>query len=294
MGTIFETLKSIGVASEDGKTLFAARTRDNENLKVWRDSRSRVIYIDDYYVGDGEYLSGEYREAEKAGPTPEMAESTYEDAEDTDRRLFDYKQFYAGRSICEIGFGNGSFLLGAQHSASRVGGVELQASCLSSLREKGVCCEKRIRDHQALFQSVFMFHSLEHFKNPLEILGDVRRQMSKDGSRLIVEVPHANDFLMSTLKSGEFTRFSLWSQHLILHTRESLRRLIEAAGFRNVMISGKQRYGIANHLTWLSDGVSGGHKSPLSSFETDQLKSAYEGALQKIDATDTLVAIADY
>jgi len=293
MGTIFETLKSIGVASDDTKSLFASRTRDNADIQVWQDSQSQVIYIDGFYVGEKEYETGEYREQEIRGQHAELSGGDYESVADAARRLSDYQQFYVGKDICDVGCGDGAFLKGAQKLASRVSGVELQDAYLTQLQDKGIECEQSILNYQTSFQTVFMFHSLEHFEDPLQILQNIRLKMTRDQSTLIIEVPHANDFLISTLKCEEFVEFTLWSQHLILHTRESLKRLLNKAGFSNVIVEGKQRYGISNHLTWLNEKRGGGHKSPLSSFETENLKLAYEGALQKIDATDTLVAIAE-
>lgn len=81
-------------------------------------------------------------------------------------------------------------------------------------------------------------------------------------------------------------------QHLVLHTRESLRLFLADAGFRDIQIAGVQRYGLANHLTWLSRGEPGGHRTTLAAFETPALGEAYADALARIDATDTLVAIA--
>jgi hypothetical protein len=42
----------------------------------------------------------------------------------------------------------------------------------------------------------------------------------------------------------------------------------------------------------LNNGKPGGHKSILSSIDTEDLSDAYERSLQMVDATDTLVAIA--
>jgi hypothetical protein len=64
------------------------------------------------------------------------------------------------------------------------------------------------------------------------------------------------------------------------------------AGFKNIHIEGIQRYGLANHLTWLKDKKPGGHKNPLSIIETENLQNSYADALSKLDANDTLVAIA--
>ena len=110
---------------------------------------------------------------------------------------------------------------------------------------------------------------------------------------VLIEVPHANDFLLNYLACDEFKQFTLWSQHLVLHTRESLRKTLEFVGFKNVKIEGVQRYPLSNHLNWLANGKAGGHKSPLSSIESDVLFDAYQNALAKIDANDTLVALAE-
>ena len=109
---------------------------------------------------------------------------------------------------------------------------------------------------------------------------------------MIIEVPHARDFLIHNLKVKDFIDFTLWSQHLILHTRESLRLILADAGFKNIVIQGVQRYSIANHFHWLSHKQPGGHKSLLSAIETPELVASYHQALARIDATDTLVAIA--
>jgi 2-polyprenyl-3-methyl-5-hydroxy-6-metoxy-1,4-benzoquinol methylase len=293
MNTIFETLKLIGAASEKTKSIFSHRTRDREKLTVWKDSVSNVIYIDEFYVGDEEYETGNYRSVEESVNSI-VVDSSYEDALDVERRLSDYRQYYAGNNICDVGCGDGLFILGAQKLASSVSGVELQTSSISLLKKNGINCQRSILNYPGTFDAIFMFHSLEHLQDPLKSLTEIRTKMVKDRSRLIVEVPHANDFLISVIKCRRFIELALWSQHLILHTRESLRRLLVAGGFNSVIIEGKQRYGIANHLSWLGSGQPGGHKSLLSSFETEQLKYAYEGSLQKIDATDTLVAIAEY
>ena len=105
-------------------------------------------------------------------------------------------------------------------------------------------------------------------------------------------MPHARDFLISNLRLQEFIDFTLWSQHLVLHTRDSLRLLLADAGFNNIVIQGVQRYGVSNHLHWLSTKKPGGHRSLISALETPELQLAYQNALSKIDATDTLTVIA--
>jgi hypothetical protein len=52
MNSIFQTLEQLRLTSKQSRVLFNDRTRDEENLKVWKDSISEVIYIDDFYTGD--------------------------------------------------------------------------------------------------------------------------------------------------------------------------------------------------------------------------------------------------
>jgi hypothetical protein len=88
-----------------------------------------------------------------------------------------------------------------------------------------------------------------------------------------------------------FRSFTLWSEHLILHTRESLRRFVEAAGFVDVRVSGHQRYPLANHLHWLKEGRPGGHVH-WSMLRDDGLDAAYAAVLVRLDLTDTLIVDA--
>ena len=61
MTTIFETLKHLQLTSEKTKELFSSSTRDVEELNVFRDKKSGIIYIDNFYVGDSVYVGGKYR-----------------------------------------------------------------------------------------------------------------------------------------------------------------------------------------------------------------------------------------
>ena len=105
----------------------------------------------------------------------------------------------------------------------------------------------------------------------------------------ILILPKANNFIYS---NKDFKNFTLWSQHLIMHTRESLYRFLQFVGFEQINITGVQRYPLSNHLNWLVNGRPGGHKSPLSIIDSNILNEEYENSLARIDATDTLVALA--
>ena len=137
---------------------------------------------------------------------------------------------------------------------------------------------------------VTLFHVFEHFNNPLESLKLISKKM-RDQGKIIIEVPHARDFLLSFLEHEEFKKFTFWSEHLILHTRQSLTVFLEKAGFENVIITGFQRYPLANHLHWLSKNQPGGHEK-WSFLRTIELDSAYSQMLGQLDKNDTIIATA--
>lgn len=281
MGKIFDTLHNLQLTGKETRELFSSKTRDNENIKVWRDKLSGVIYIDEFYCGDSSYESGSYRQGK--------TKASFERSDDLDRRVTSNKAFIMNKNVCDIGCGNGDFLFKIKDLSSSVNGVELEKENIRNIRECGIKCENNILNFDCEFDSIFAFHSLEHFDDPLGMLKKTYSKL-KIGGNIIIEVPHANDFLMKVLKLPEFIDFTLWSSHLILHTRESLRRFLESAGYREILIKGVQRYPLSNHLHWLKEKKPGGQKSVLSALDNELLNHAYEDSLNRIDANDTIVA----
>ena len=135
---------------------------------------------------------------------------------------------------------------------------------------------------------VTLFHVLEHLTHPLESLREIATRLG-DAGTVLIEVPHARDALFTLYDSEPFKAFTFWSEHLVLHTRQSLKILLETAGFEQVEIRGRQRYPLSNHLHWLARQRPGGHEA-WSCLNTTMLHEAYEAALAGIDRTDTLIA----
>jgi len=288
---IRDTLLRIGAIKEENIEIFSEKTRDMHNILVYRDNKSQVIFIDEYYVGDAEYESGAYRN--QSEPLMPNTNADLEDALDTERRSKKYKQFIINKKICDFGCGEGNFLRISKSFAKSLLGVEIQKNFNIELNNEGIKCISKLDELTEPMDTFFLFHCLEHLPDPSRTLKEIYDKLKLEGEgKIIVEVPHAKDFLLNQLDFEPFKNFTLWSQHLILHTRESLNSLLTDTGFKNVHIEGVQRYGLANHLFWLKNGKPGGHKSSLSIIETENLKDSYADALSKLDANDTLVAIA--
>ena len=289
--SILKTLNELELANNS--VLFHKGTRDNSNINVYRDLNSGIIYVKDNFVDDEEYLEGEYREevAKKVG-----FDRTVKDfmrVNDCARRVKENAPFYIGKDITDFGCGEGDFLKETKEFAKSSVGIELQINCIKELNNIGIRCENSLDmlENDSI-DTFFLFHSFEHLPEPLKILKEIKSKLRKKG-RVILEVPHANDFLISTIKDENFINFTLWSQHLILHTKNSLNKFLEYAGFQNVLIKGIQRYPLSNHFHWIINKKPGGHQSQFALLDTNDLKRAYEQTLANLGSTDTLLAVAE-
>ena len=263
------------------------------NEVVIRDVLSGLVFLPQSSFQTETYFSDVARSDERVEwLTRERMDS------DTARRLDTLNQFLTGKKVLDFGCGRGVFLTAAAELSSFSAGVEPVPGLRQSLTERGIVCGERLEDlysndpvRPGFFDTVVMFHVLEHLENPLVELAQIREAMVKSG-HLIVEVPHANS-LLSEL-SDNFFRFNLWSQHLVLHTRSSLEKTLKKAGFTSVRILGVQRYPVSNFLHWLAKGEGGGHLNTLSLLERGNLTDAWEESLASLDMTDTLLAVASF
>lgn len=287
MSKIYNLLESLKLTSNETSELFSKSTRDVHNLNVYKDSMSDVIYIKDFFVGDDEYNKGTYRNKQSTSSAASL-----EDIADCARRIEHFYDLYNEKSICDFGCGAGSFLLKSLEKTKQSFGVELQEDYRNELNNMNIKCTTDISEIPGSLDTCFLFHVLEHLEDPIKHLKDIKSKLSSNG-RVVIEVPHARDFLIKKAKVKEFIKFTLWSQHLILHTRESLYSFLELSGYKNINIYGVQRYSLANHIQWIKDKKPGGHRGDLKDIETKEIMHAYQAALNNIDATDTLIAIAE-
>lgn len=288
--SIYHTLEKLGVTSKQSRVLFNNRTRDIDNLNVWKDSVSGVIYIDEFYTGDQTYIDGSYLDDKVL--ELKTGKPDFERERDAQRRLKSNLKFIAGKRVGDFGCGYGDFLRLAKPYCENVLGIELQKNYVDLLNRNGITCTNDLTNVKNKSLDILVsFHVIEHLRNPLDTLSELITKIVS-GGQMLIEVPHANDFLLSTVCCDDFKQFTLWSQHMVLHTRETLRKTLQYVGLQDIQIEGVQRYPLSNHLNWLANGKPGGHKSPISILDSDALSEMYQNSLARIDATDTLVAIA--
>jgi SAM-dependent methyltransferase len=212
--------------------------------------------------------------------------------EDNARRYNQFSRIIANKVWLDVGTGSGGMLDLFNPIARQVIAVEPQRAARMALVESGYAAYRLVPDvPDNNIDVVSLFHVLEHLTEPIQTLEEIRSKMKK-GGKIIVEVPHAEDFLISFLALDSFKAATFWSEHLLLHTRSSLTRFLEVAGFTNIRISGFQRYPLANHLFWLARNRPGGHIQ-WSELRSPELDIAYSSMLNTLNKTDTLIAVAD-
>lgn len=288
---IVKTLCDWGICDENAIESFYPRVRDRDDISVMRCKKSGVIF-----TSTSEHMDMSHYEEKHEFPhywkEDNREKALIDSFEDDSRRKEQFLPMISNKSWMDVGTGAGGILDLLKPYAECVVAVEPQQRSLDSLKSLNYEAYSDIADVPFNeFDVITLFHVFEHLTDPLDLLKTAYDKL-KVGGKIIIEVPHANDFLFTQLELEEFKKFTFWSEHLVLHNRWSLIAFLEKANFKNPIVSGFQRYNLANHLYWLKEKRPGGHIK-WSMMATNQLDTAYANMLQSIDKTDTLIAIAE-
>jgi len=210
-------------------------------------------------------------------------------SEQNDSRRFDMlRESIIGKKILDFGCGAGGFIERAKDVAKIVHGLEVERKLEQYYSDKKYTVFSSVDELQPKFyEFITLFHVLEHLTDPRKILIELKDKITANG-RVIIEVPAANDALLTLYDSKEYKKFIYWSCHLYLFTRHTLSKLAEQSGFSVDYITEFQRYSLSNHLYWLSKGRPGGQKEWWF-LEDPHLKSIYDLHLAKLGVSDTLI-----
>lgn len=138
-----------------------------------------------------------------------------------------------GKKVLDIGCGSGTFLQAAIRRSWQAFGTELnpQTAQAKKLEVWENLAQVKANYGAEFFDAVTLWHSLEHFSNPAEILSEVSQILKKDGV-LLISVPNVESF------QARFFRENWWHidvpRHLFHFSPESLTLLLEKNGFEVV------------------------------------------------------------
>lgn len=266
--------------------------RDREDVDVYKCLKCETKFLVSSNTLKNDYESG-FMYSETHTLSPLSIEERLKEFEPDDVRRYNMvKEMCINKKVLDFGCGFGGFLSKIKNAAKTAVGVELSEVERNYLNERGIMCERALDDVEGKFDVITLFHVFEHLQNPQEWLLKFNEKLSP-GGKLVIEVPNANDVLLSRYENEKFADFTYWSAHLVLYTTESLESLIKrVGGFEIVNSTQLQRYSIGNHLYWLAKGKPGGHKI-WEDVESDALNTAYGERLRELKMCDTIFMVLE-
>ena len=298
---IINELLSLKLINELNLIILSNKTRDKK-IKVIKDLKTKIIFLEKYLSTNKYYSSLKYRNDDvkvldkskrKISNTKTFSGNIKTTIiEDDYRRAVQFNKNLKNKDILDFGCGWGGFLMNLKNYKS-LSGVELRKECINYIKKniKKIKVSDNINFFDKKFDIITMFHVLEHIPFQVETLKILKSKLKNKG-KIIIEVPHAKDFLILQDELKEFKDFIFWSEHLVLHTYKSLKSILLKSGFKKINIQYYQRYNFSNHLGWLLKRKPGGHvfnKKIVSA----KLNDSYSENLKRLGQTDTLIAIAE-
>jgi SAM-dependent methyltransferase len=154
-----------------------------------------------------------------------------------DRAVRDLQVYRKTNRLLDIGCGAGSFLKAARRGGWDAVGLEVSARAAAHVRTQGL--EVFLGDLSGApypaehFDVITAIELIEHVENPLAMLEKVKRLL-RPGGVLWGTTPNVQSFSSRVLGLGWST---VWPpEHLQLYSLSGVKRLICAAGFRNVRL----------------------------------------------------------
>ena len=297
---IYFELKKRKLIHDKNLIKISNKTRDS-NISVYKDKISGIIFLKDLKINNKYYRKKENSEKLIVNKQRFIQVNSFtkinkkklisKNLDDDSRRCKQFNKETKNKKILDFGCGWGGFLNNIKNS-KKLNGLEIREECFNFLNEKikKINVFKNLNEVSERFDLITMFHVLEHLPEQIFVLKKLKKKLNKNG-KIIIEVPHAKDFLLNLKGLKEFKNFSLWSEHLILHTEVSLRKFLSISGFKNIKIYYFQRYGFDNHLYWFINKKPGGHEF-FKNNSSNKLNSTYKDYLCSKKITDTIFAEA--
>ncbi|MDA8835051.1 class I SAM-dependent methyltransferase [Candidatus Pelagibacter bacterium] len=296
---LYLELKKIGLIKRANIVKHFGETRDSKNIKVLKEKKIGIFFLNKS-LDKKKLVNSSWKEitkqkgkivsntkvGDKIIKTVHLKSFSNENL----LRLNRFKKNLNKKRVLDFGCGWGDFLSLLSKKNNELYGVEHRKECLKILnRSKNFIVKENLDFKNIKFDTITLFHVLEHIHNPIQILKSIKKVLKKSGS-IIIEVPSADDILLK-FNIKEFNKFTFWSEHLILYNELSIKKLLKHCGFKNIRFIYHQRYNFNNHLGWLIKKKPGGHDF-FKNLINNKLKNEYEKFLIKNKLTDTISIIA--
>lgn len=280
------------VCGTSAAALLQRGVRNRRDVDVYKCSGCGLVRLGPLPTEDElkAYYTDSYREAHEPGLAPEGAYRT--ELPEARARVERLRPLLGPQSsVLELGASSGAFVDSLRPFVKSAVGVEPSVRHRTWARETlGLEMLADLSDARGRrFDAVVLFHVLEHVRHPVEFLKELSGLLAPGGF-LGIEVPNADDALLSAYKVPAFGPFYYQDAHLWYFNGDTLSRALKAAGLA-AEVSWIQRYDLSNHLHWLGAGVPGG-KGRYAGLLGPAVDAAYADALCRARVSDTLWTVA--
>jgi 2-polyprenyl-3-methyl-5-hydroxy-6-metoxy-1,4-benzoquinol methylase len=260
------------------------RVRDRRELDVLQCRSCGLVFLSSF----DHITPGFYENSGMNGGVVNPDDWLRATARDDERRFRTLESSITNKSVLDFGCGNGGFLVRAGRVAARAVGIEPDRSLKAHFHKEELTVYAHPDEIDQTFDVITLFHVLEHLLDPVTMLRRLAGMLRPDGS-IIIEVPNADDALLTLYECDAFSRFTYWSCHLYLFNAATLALLAQKAGLKTDYIKQVQRYPLSNHLYWLAQHKPGGNIR-WNFLDSRELHDAYERQLGLMNRCDTLLA----
>ncbi|RPG62242.1 MAG: class I SAM-dependent methyltransferase [Flavobacteriaceae bacterium TMED238] len=289
MSNIIKLLFKLGISDKNSLKKYHKGVRDHNDINVLKCHKSGVIVLDKIVNNHGYFEKNIHYQKKKQTTVVNDKKIKSKPLEDDLRRFEQYKLKFKNKTVLDFGCGQGGFIQLIDELTKKTVGIELNDVNRKKLVKSKYDIRKNIGDLRdgEKFDFIILNMVFEHLDKPIELLEIFKQHLELRGE-LIIEVPHSRDFLLNTIDNESFKKFTFWSEHLILHTKNSLEIFLKHCGYIKTKIIGYQRYPLSNHIYWMSSGKPGGHKV-LDFLNEENLVKSYNNFLIQREETDTII-----
>jgi len=256
--------------------------RDNADIDILQCSNCGLVFLSSFEHIHTTFYEDSGMHARDIDTNAWLRQS----AADDERRYKQLRRTIENKRLLDFGCGAGGFLMHARHTASSCCGVEVESRLAGHFSKNSLEVYNNLCNVPGRYDIITLFHVLEHFPDPGNLLKQLGDKLSQDG-QIIIEVPNSEDALLTLYECDAFTDFTYWSCHLFLFNAATIKKLADQSGFKTNHVQHIQRYSLANHLHWLSKGKPGGHIK-WAFLDNERLDEAYAASLSSAGISDTI------
>ncbi len=153
-------------------------------------------------------------------------------------KTFSFRKYIKNKKVLEIGCSTGEFLNACKKiHPQKIEGVEISKYASNIAKEryniKVYTTPLEKFSTKTKFDTIFMFHVVEHFKNPLSALKKINNLLDRKGV-LIMETPNWDSWERKVFKNKWYG----WQVpfHTFIFSPLALQKLVKKAGFKTLKI----------------------------------------------------------